>query len=497
MDGANGEWGQLQRHRLYLIALGYGVVACSLYVLVPSPASEVVLQLASWSGLAIAWRGVRRFGATRSTWALILGGYGLSALGDLVFAIYVSVDSNPFPSFADALYLSSYLPLTLGLVLLVRHTSPGISGVALSDAGIMLTPAVVAAWMYLVAPLASTDTRMIERVVSIAYPTADLLCLAVVLRLIVALGLRSERRQPALTLLLVALLLTLLADILFVTVELRGNDYALGSWISALYLLPPILLGCAGSSPSIACVDEPTHRPASALSRRRLTLLALAALITPGLLLMRWVLDETLSIPLVVAGTSVSFLLVIARMSGLVAALERSQRTLRFDATHDQLTRLANRQLFTSELEQLLDADRPGALLFIDLDHFKAVNDTLGHRAGDDVLVEVANRLRSTIRSEDLVARLSGDEFVVLIDSGIEQEVSAIAHAVVEHLVVERPSDVGTLRVTASVGMVRWPAHTPPSRIPALLSSADRAMYGAKQNYGNQLAIDGTFGSMR
>ena len=452
-DGLLGpDPGAHPRHRVYLGVLAAGLAVCAIYVSLPATIGEVFFQIAYWTSIAVAWRGVRRHTTSTVPWASILLGFGLFAIGDLVFAIYdLIAHDSPFPSLADVFYLGGYVPLIVGLVMLVRRTSHGIGGIALIDAGIMLMPAVVAAWLYLVAPLAgATSVGLIERLVSIAYPTADLLCLAVMVRLVIGLNFNSDRRQPALTLLLVALLVTLIADIVFVSVELTDGDYSLGSWFNSLYLLPPIALAGVAATPSIGRVDEPSDRQPLALSRRRLLLLAVAALVTPGVLLVRWLLGDSLPIPLVVAGTGVSFLLVITRMAGLVAELERSQESLRFDATHDLLTRLPNRQLFNAQLERVLSSNRAGALLFIDLDRFKAINDTLGHSAGDDVLIEVAARLRASVRAEDHVGRMSGDEFVVLIDSGDDHVVQSIADRLVDQLVVERPSPAGVLRITAS-----------------------------------------------
>ncbi|MFM2072708.1 MAG: hypothetical protein RLZZ623_2972, partial [Actinomycetota bacterium] len=248
-------------------------------------------------------------------------------------------------------------------------------------------------------------------------------------------------------------------------------------------------LGVAAWCHSIADVDQPQTAPGVSLSRRRLALLAIAALVIPAMLAVQWFRGSVLTVPLVVAGTITSFLLVVARMSGLVQALEASRSTLAFEASHDQLTGLANRQLCIDRLESVLARGVGGAMLFVDLDHFKNVNDTLGHHTGDEVLVEVAAILRRTVRSVDLVARLAGDEFVVLIESEHDTELLLMAQRIVQGLRVTRGEGVNRLQVTASVGLVRWPPGTDADRAHQLMRAADAAMYEAKRSSGNQMVI--------
>jgi len=287
----------------------------------------------------------------------------------------------------------------------------------------------------------------------------------------------------------VAALATLLvADGMFLTITLHG-DYVSGGWSDGLYLASYCLLAIAATHPLTRHPAPQRNVDEVSLSTIRLVLLAAAALVTPLLLAVQWWRGSEVTVPLVVAGTVVSFLLVVARMSGLVQALEVSRSQLRFEAGHDLLTGLPNRQLFATRFDEALSNGEPGALLFVDLDRFKAVNDTLGHHVGDDVLVEVATIMRNTVRPNDVVARLSGDEFVILIRSCDRETASAIARRIVEHLQVRRRSGDVVLAVTASVGMVCWRHDTPPDQAHHLVRAADHAMYEAKHAAGNQLVI--------
>ena len=170
--------------------------------------------------------------------------------------------------------------------------------------------------------------------------------------------------------------------------------------------------------------------------------------------------------------------------------LEAANRKLRHLASHDSLTGLPNRLLLDDRISQTIaQADRQShefAILVIDLDRFKVVNDSLGHRAGDELLREVAQRLKSAVRTVDTTARLGGDEFVILLGPPItESEAYAVAHRVIELM---EPSmrllglDVHT---SPSIGMAFYPHDG--RTADTLLARADAAMYTAKERGRNNV----------
>lgn len=153
-------------------------------------------------------------------------------------------------------------------------------------------------------------------------------------------------------------------------------------------------------------------------------------------------------------------------------------------ANHDSLTRLFNRRRFEEELEQELARSRRfrhgAALFFIDLDGFKFINDDLGHRAGDDLLIEVARVLRDSIRETDTLARLGGDEFAVLLPQTTREEAEFVARRIVTGVrEIRLPVRDAMVRVTTSIGIALTPEHG--SQAEDLLARADLAMYEAKE----------------
>ena len=167
-----------------------------------------------------------------------------------------------------------------------------------------------------------------------------------------------------------------------------------------------------------------------------------------------------------------------------ISERRRAEERIRWLAMHDGLSGLPNRSMFGHILAHTIEAakrhERGFALLFIDLDRFKTINDSLGHEAGDQLLCEVASRLKTALRGSDVVARLAGDEFVALLD---ETDSAAAAAAVAHKLLatLAQPLHLGAhdLRVTASIGIARYPQDGEDEA--TLLKNADLAMYLAKE----------------
>lgn len=182
-------------------------------------------------------------------------------------------------------------------------------------------------------------------------------------------------------------------------------------------------------------------------------------------------------------------------LSGYVAVLsditrrKKAEAELVRQATRDSLTGLPNRSLLHSLMAEAVErAEGQGtrcAVLFVDLDGFKAVNDTHGHDVGDELLKDAARRLRAALRATDEVGRLGGDEFVVLLnDVAGPADAGAVAAKVVAALSVPFVVDTVTAEVSASVGVAVWPDDGLSGE--ALLKSADEAMYKAKNRGKNQ-----------
>lgn len=188
-----------------------------------------------------------------------------------------------------------------------------------------------------------------------------------------------------------------------------------------------------------------------------------------------------------------SFAAMQQQISAYLQELESQRRQLQHQVLHDPLTGLANRRLFFEQLEPALARARRHqrglALLFIDLDGFKQINDNHGHSAGDQVLMQVALQLQAAVRESDLVARLAGDEFVILIE-GVDSADSAQRVVAQIRQRLAEPMALGngrSVRLAASVGISLYPDHGHNAN--ELVHRADQAMYQAKKGGGDSNCV--------
>lgn len=186
--------------------------------------------------------------------------------------------------------------------------------------------------------------------------------------------------------------------------------------------------------------------------------------------------------------------LVSTRYGNAIKALQSSERKNRFLALHDALTGLPNRLHFERELEDVIDrgAQDRCAILCMDLDKFKAVNDTYGHQAGDTVIITAANRIAECVGDAGIAARVGGDEFIVLLRDRLDhQNVLRLCDNLIQSVCEDIPFDGGTAQIGASIGVAWWPDDAKTAS--NIIRSADEALYRAKENGRGRayLASDG------
>ena len=252
---------------------------------------------------------------------------------------------------------------------------------------------------------------MFERLITVAYPAGDLLLIAIGAQLAV----RQVRRQAPYWIVSVALLALLVSDLGYLYQSLlrrvhrtRSRRLRMVDQLRADRRRP-----AAPARRRHRCRAEPSRTPR--LSPRRIVVLSLVTMAAPITIAARSAAGASLQLPVLLGGTMVLFALVVARLVVMARELESSRTLLLHEATHDALTGLGNRTLFSDQVGQALASGEPVAVLCLDLDDFKLVNDSLGHPAGDVVLQVVGERLSGLMRPGDAVARLGGDEFAMLV----------------------------------------------------------------------------------
>jgi diguanylate cyclase (GGDEF)-like protein len=472
-------------------SLAVGYVALGALLLVTHAWSEVgsreqtlIYDAVGASAVVALFYGAWRYRPDRRLpWILMAIGQASFVGGDLLWDWYEAVGESPFPSMADALYLAGYPFIGLGLLLLIRRRLGDGDRGGLLDAAILTTAAAILSWTFLIQPqVAATDLDPLSLAISLAYPIGDLILIGVAMGLLATPGART----PAFLMLAASLVCVLAADQIY-AIQALDETYVAGGPLDSLYLASYILFGASALHPSMRRLTDPHPVPVTWLGPVRLVGLAVAMITGPLLVAIGPGAERGLYV--VAGGSALLSLLVLGRLVGLVGLLAKDVRQRRaleaqlsFQAFHDPLTGLTNRRRFMEATQAALNGRaRAGtiAALFIDLDDFKTVNDSLGHAAGDEVLVTVAERLRASLRATDVGARLGGDEFGVLI-TGLPDHPFAIATA--DHLLQVLGQPVESMGQSIEVGVSIGIAFDRSSMetVDELLSEADVAMYQAK-----------------
>ena len=476
-DSAGGRKPSVRHRQLWWWWLTLGVLATGGYYLLPHGglAANVVyngIGLLSCLMIPLAVRVHRP--ARRAMWYWFAAGQTTWVCGDLVWEYYKYVlHQEPYPSAADFFYLSAYPMLVVGLVLLSRGRRRG------SDLAGLVDPAIVAIgiglvfWVFVMHPIAAGSTAStLERVIGVAYPAADALLLAILARFFTSAG----RRSASARLLSVAALLLLAADVAYSLVSLYSESDG-GSLLDAGWLLSYVGWAAAALHPSMRWTGTTTSQPSDArIGSSRLVLLAVCSLLAPALLFVPGIGGDPVDRLAIAIGAVLLFVLVVLRMSGFVAQVQRQADQLEDLAMADDLTGLANRRRLEQGLTDGLAAG-PLQVALLDLDDFKEVNDALGHAVGDRLLEAVAARLARAAGPGALVARMGGDEFAVLLTGADVPAADDAVTRLVDSL--REPVHAGghDLLIGVSIGVADGTGTDDPVEV---LRRADVAMYAAK-----------------
>jgi diguanylate cyclase (GGDEF)-like protein len=472
--------------RWYLLV---GALAAAPIVVIPDSwwytAWYDAIGLSAVAAILVGVRGNRRH--TRLTWYALAVGQLLFVVGDVLFDLHERVwQTDAFPSVADGFYLSGYIPLTVGLMLLIRARTPGRDRASLIDATIIATGLGLLSWVFLMKPAATDSTlSVIGRIISVAYPAADVLLLALVARLLVGTGVHNTSFR-----LLAGSLLVMLAGDVGFAVLAQADAFTPNNVINITWLLAYALFGAAALHPSMAALSERAVEQPRRLTRRRLSLLTSVSLVAPILLLAQAGGRSGIDAAAIGVGSIALFLLVVARMAGLIRQVEQQAAQLETLAQHDPLTGAANRRAWDRTLPVEMDRARragtPLAVALLDLDHFKRFNDQYGHQAGDQLLRSATDAWQTLLRTSDLLARYGGEEFAVLLPT------STLGQAVE---IVDRLRAATPLAQTFSAGVALWHGDETSDQ---LVARADKALYQAKQAGRNQvLPADASRGPSR
>ncbi|NKY38969.1 putative bifunctional diguanylate cyclase/phosphodiesterase [Cellulomonas septica] len=499
--------------------LAVGLALTAAVMVVPGWAGELLWDVVPVLACAAMVVGVRRHPRrVARAWWWLAAGTGWWAATDLVWTgWYVAVgDADVIPWWFDVVYMPAYALLAVGFTLLPRNSLRSRHESATMDAVVVVVGAALLYWALVFRSFLGREAlEDSAHVIAIASLGTGLAVVLMASRLLFRYGARNR----AYLLLGAGVAASTTGDVLY-TLTLIGDgapgisllDTSLAEGVgSAAWLVWFVLFGAAALHPGVA--GSPDAEPGRGLTLARgLVFFAIASL-GPAALLLTFRVGSTvtmawsdLAVP-VLALTALSAFLVARLVVGTSTAQRRAialdrqaaelehalheqnalQRLLSHQAQHDPLTGLGNRTRFT---ERLSAPDRRGsgerAVLMVDLDGFKTVNDEHGHHVGDDLLVQVARRLRRVVGGDDTLARLGGDEFAVVLEDTDEADARDVATRLVRALGEPFVVDGRTVRVTSSVGVRLVDATVEPQ---ATLRDADLALYAAKAAGKNQVRL--------
>ncbi|AHH16441.1 diguanylate cyclase (GGDEF) domain-containing protein [Nocardia nova SH22a] len=436
---------------------------------IPALGAMVTVVLAS---LAMIGIGVRRYRPPMPTaWYLLAASAVLFAAGTI---LRVFADSG-LPPFDDLATLAGYTGVGVAAFLWLCPRRAGSQRDLLLDSGLIALGALLASWTFLISPvLHSTRQWDASALVMPVYPVIDALLLTLVTHSMVT----SSRSETSLRLVHLGLLAILIADLGY---NLRS---ARSLHIDDRVLLLPLLLaygivGLAALHPTMVTLGD-ARRIHPNRSRQRASVITVTLVVAS---LVPTVGARSGTVDRVVVSTLLATLLVgvLVRSERAIVRSARSERRAQYQADHDMLTGLLNRSalLRTPAHDQELWSGRPIALLFLDLDGFKTVNDSYGHAVGDELIANAAARIRRVIQRDDIAARYGGDEFVVL--AGVTRaEAAVLAEKLLAAFVKPFELSVAEVTMGVSIGISCGGPRSADATVYDLLREADSAMYHAK-----------------
>ncbi|WP_255510625.1 bifunctional diguanylate cyclase/phosphodiesterase [Micromonospora sp. WP24] len=468
-----------RRHGGLLVAVG-GVLLLTIWLAAALPGAAQVgglgsLLVSGWAAVACAGAARRHPATLRRFWTLLAATMGLAVLGQACWALRrLTGDELPYLPLVAAVFTAGIVTGTAALLsaLTAPRSRVGRARIVLDGVivGLALVPV---GWVLLFRDLAPADLADPVRTLGLLYPVLDLVQLTV---LVAVVGMTRPVWRP-MTLVAGSLAARVVADTAYVALVARG-DYVAGHLVDACWPVSYLLIVVATRyppPPARTDPDDTADAPLPPWWQVALPYLPVGGAIVAVVLARQ----PTGQAPHLLFVCMMALLAALAVRQGLAATQNlRLVARLRRLAYTDQLTGLPNRLMFTRRLRQALRVEGPVAVLMLDLDGFKQVNDRFGHAAGDSLLTSLAARMRDAVDGDGVIARLGGDEFAVLVDGSRPVAPERLAERLLDAL---RPSDGeehAGVHPSASIGIAQYgPQHASHTD---LLRDADIAMYAAK-----------------
>lgn len=446
-------------------------------------------------------------------WSLLSLGclnYGIAMVIWMYYEMYLEV-KPPFPGIPDFFWMLMIVSFFAALLYITFKTNNMTRVLHLVfDTLIVMAVATTISWNFIINPILhlSQPEDILYRIVYIGYPIGDLGILFGALSLYF---IAPTRQKCTVFLLIIGMTVLFISDSIYLYLVTTGN-YFTGSPVDLGWAISLFMIGLSvvfyqndyDAQESTRHKGEKSNKSFQDFISMRLLLPYLSVILL--FVIMVFYIEEKNSF---LAGSVISILLIIVRQILTLVEnhllLEKSQQLnkvleekvkertqkLEFIAYHDTLTRLPNRRMFEKQLimkiAQSGNSNEMLSILFIDLDRFKLINDTLGHSTGDLLLQQVSNRLTFAVGKEGMVSRQSGDEFIILINETTRKQTHAIATKILNDLGKPYIIDGHELFISASIGISIFPENG--KDLETLIKRADTAMYNVKDSGKNNICF--------
>ncbi|KQU03994.1 hypothetical protein ASG56_11230 [Rhodococcus sp. Leaf7] len=464
-----------------LLSLAVAAVVLAAYFAVPGGARQGVFAVAAAGCMIAALVGLKRNSpADTFSWRCVVGASTAFLVG-LSLRDVRDVFPESLRLVPEFLVLLGYALVVVGIVGWSGSGRLAKSLPTVVDAFLVTLGMTFVSWVLLIAPALSSTDDVPFVVVNGLFPAID----AGLFTMAFFLLLSRRRVNVSLTLLVVGLLASLVGDLGYAIATARGVTAPMVT-LDATYLLSFVFLAAAAQHPSMARVGR-SAGVTPALTRQRMTV-AVALVATCSALPLVGPSAGTADILVRSVFLAVMLVGLFIRGERALSRAQHSEDTARHDATHDTLTGLPDRSMLAGILDRTHEVPyapwHPTTVLFLDIDNFKMVNDSYGHRAGDELIAAAARRILSVVDAADSVVRYAGDEFVVVTQSDRPTS-ERLAARMLEAFSQPFVLSVASLYVSVSIGLATSgraanTGRTQREAADELIREADTAMYDAK-----------------
>lgn len=424
----------------------------------------------------------------KSFWLFLSIGVLFSLSGNIIW-LYSQLTSHVivFSNIVYLVWLVGHIFFIVALIFKSKEiNSRALANIYLFNIVIFMITAASIITQYLIGPyLGISITSLLHGIATVVYLIAVLSILFIITMLYILI--QHGKEQSYMLFITMGLFFLVIADLLY-SYRAMTNNYHPGHIIDFLWGLATLFVSFGGYYVKIK-TKEDTHEEVMNPAQRRETIFPYLSILLLMFLVSysyHWAYNS------LSYGLLVIFLLVLGRQLIIMNRNKRLIDEYKYLAHHDPLTGLYNRTRFSDDLKNIMKTNTKAALLLIDLDRFKVINDTLGHYFGDRVLIETTKRLGKILGKEILMFRLGGDEFIIILQNTTEEKCTRVAQRILDEFENSFNIDDTEIMITSSIGISMFPEHGDNQE--DLLKHADAAMYLAKENgknnfqyYNNQL----------